>query len=103
MAHIPKMNAFINAELERYGLRVGSRLPVLERLNKMILLVCQKRGFWADEGDVAVLAGLIELAFAQVAEPLKMVEEIRATLPVTLLSPPEGERHPMVRRSQMKC
>lgn len=103
MSHVTKLSAFIDAELERFSLRVSARLPVMERLNKMILLVCQKRGFWADEGDVAVLAGLIELAFAQVAEPMKMVEEMRASLIVTPMTPPEAGGHSMVRRSQVKC
>jgi len=111
MAHIPKMNAFIDAELERYGLRVSARLPVMERLNKMILLVCHKRGFWADEGEVAILSGLIELAFAQVPEPQQMIEQMRSTLSLTPMTPPEHQEaerhvsfgHPMVRRSQVKC
>jgi hypothetical protein len=111
MSHVTKLSAFIDAELERYGLRISARLPVMERLNKMILLVCQKRGFWADEGDVAVLAGLIELAFAQVPEPLQMVKEMRSALIVTPMTAPEREEaerqvsfgHPMVRRSQVKC
>jgi hypothetical protein len=99
---------FIDQTLEKNGLRVSSRFPESERLQKMLQLVCEKQGYSVDTQDIAILSSLIQFKFSSAPDKAEFMNESIKLLPKSASKPTKEVRfnldkteHTMVRRSQI--
>ena len=103
----PRLTAFIDAELAQRNLRLSSRMPQKQRLERMIELVCHHKGVKADAMDIEILSSLILFAFAAHEKPEQWTLSVMETLPTNPIIQEEPVHftvrfgHSMTRRSQV--
>lgn len=103
------LDAFIEEQCEKHSIRIGKRLPIKERLEKLVEMICEKQGYTADKGDIRILTSIIFLRYSSDKNPSLWMNEVIRWLPKDLKNtaiPCKEVRftdildHQMVHRSQ---